>query len=45
MKRKPDMLWLLAIVFGLGVVTTGYTEVQWERSHALAEPTTQVIVR
>ena len=26
MKRKPDLLWVLVIVFGLGVVTTGYTQ-------------------
>lgn len=25
-KRKPDILWVLVIVFGLGVVTTGYTQ-------------------
>ncbi|WP_373186212.1 hypothetical protein [Halopseudomonas sp.] len=26
MRRKPDLLWVLVIVFGLGVVTTGYTQ-------------------
>ncbi len=26
MKRKPDVLWILVLLFGLGVVTTGYTE-------------------
>jgi hypothetical protein len=31
MKRKPDFIWVLAIVFGLGVVTTGYTQSLWER--------------
>lgn len=31
MKRKPDLLWVLVILFGLGVVTTGYTQSQWER--------------
>jgi hypothetical protein len=30
MKRKPDLLWVLVLVFGLGVVTTGYTEGIWE---------------
>lgn len=25
-KRKPDILWVLVILFGLGVVTTGYTQ-------------------
>jgi hypothetical protein len=31
MKRKPDLLWILVILFGLGVVTTGYTQTLWER--------------
>lgn len=31
MKRKPDLLWVLVILFGLGVVTTCYTQSQWER--------------
>ncbi len=26
MKRKPDLLWILVILFGLGVVTTGYAQ-------------------
>lgn len=30
MKRKPDLLWVLVILFGLGVVTTGYTQSLWE---------------
>lgn len=30
-KRKPDLLWVLVIIFGLGVVTTGYTQSLWER--------------
>jgi hypothetical protein len=33
MKRKPDLLWVLVILFGLGVVTTGYTQSQWERQN------------
>src|SRR5690606_854452 len=32
MKRKPDILWVLVLVFGLGVVTTGYTQGLWERT-------------
>lgn len=32
MKRKPDILWVLVLIFGLGVVTTGYTQGLWERS-------------
>lgn len=32
MKRKPDLMWILAIIFGLGVVTTGYTQSLWERA-------------
>jgi len=31
MKRKPDLLWVLVILFGLGVVTTGYTQSLWDR--------------
>ncbi|WP_269137667.1 MULTISPECIES: hypothetical protein [unclassified Pseudomonas] len=31
MKRKPDLLWVLVVLFSLGVVTTGYTQSQWER--------------
>ncbi len=29
MKRKPDLLWILVILFGLGVVTTGYAQGLW----------------
>lgn len=32
MRRKPDMLWVLVIVFGLGVVTTGYTQSYLDKS-------------
>ncbi|WP_462380725.1 hypothetical protein [Pseudomonas sp. Marseille-QA0892] len=32
-KRKPDLLWVLVIIFGLGVVTTGYTQSLWERGN------------
>jgi len=31
-RRKPDLLWVLVIVFGLGVVTTGYTQSYLDRS-------------
>lgn len=30
-QRKPDLLWILAFIFGLGVVTTGYAQGFWER--------------
>ncbi|WP_274381172.1 hypothetical protein [Pseudomonas cavernae] len=33
MKRKPDLLWVLVIVFSLGMVTTGYTQSLWERQN------------
>lgn len=26
MRRKPDWLWVIVVLFGLGVVTTGYTQ-------------------
>jgi type IV secretory pathway TrbD component len=29
MRRKPDVLWILAILFGLGIVTTGYAQSLW----------------
>ncbi|GLK87604.1 hypothetical protein [Pseudomonas turukhanskensis] len=32
-KRKPDLLWVLVILFGLGVVTTGYTQSLWDRQN------------
>ena len=31
MKRKPDLLWVLVILFSLGMVTTGYTQGLWDR--------------
>lgn len=36
MKRKPDVLLILVILFSLGVVTTGYTQSLWERQPAPA---------
>ncbi|KHL69393.1 MULTISPECIES: hypothetical protein [Pseudomonas] len=38
-RQKPDLLWVLVIVFSLGMVTTGYTQGLWERQ-AEAPPTT-----
>lgn len=32
MRRKPDLIWILVLVFSLGVVTTGYTQSYFERS-------------
>jgi hypothetical protein len=29
MQRKPDMLWILVFLFGLGVVTTSYAQSLW----------------
>ncbi|WP_417660994.1 hypothetical protein [Pseudomonas sp.] len=31
MRRKPDLLWVLVILFSLGVVTTGYTQSLWDQ--------------
>jgi hypothetical protein len=33
MKRKPDLLWILVILFGLGVVTTGYAQSLWANNN------------
>lgn len=30
-RKKPDLLWVLVILFSLGMVTTGYTQNLWER--------------
>lgn len=35
-KRKPDLLWILAFIFGLGVVTTGYAQSFLERKNDAA---------
>ena len=40
MIRKPDLLWVLVIVFGLGVVTTGYTQSYLDRN---AEPVVEQV--
>ncbi|WP_165496866.1 hypothetical protein [Phytopseudomonas dryadis] len=32
MRRKPDLLWVLVILFSVGMVTTGYTQSQWRHS-------------
>jgi len=29
-RKKPDLLWVLVFIFGLGVVTTGYAQGIWE---------------
>jgi hypothetical protein len=31
MRRKPDLLWVLVAVLGLGIVTTGYAQSFWDR--------------
>ena len=38
MKRKPDILWVLVFIFGLGVVTTGYTQGLWEQGEIDSVP-------
>jgi len=35
MKRKPDLLWVLVVLFSLGVVTTGYTQSLWDRQDSV----------
>lgn len=37
MKRKPDIMWVLVILFSLGVVTTGYTQGMWERQSEITQ--------
>ncbi|MGP9826811.1 hypothetical protein ACT048_20265 [Ectopseudomonas khazarica] len=41
MKRKPDLLWILVVLFSLGVVTTGYTQSLWERQSDVSIKVTQ----
>ncbi|MGG2399266.1 hypothetical protein ACJRW5_20190 [Pseudomonas sp. SH1-B] len=41
MKRKPDLLWVLVVLFSLGVVTTGYTQSLWERQSDVSINVTQ----
>jgi len=31
MRRKPDLLWVLVALLGLGIVTTGYAQSFWDR--------------
>lgn len=38
MKKKPDLLWILAMLLGLGVVTTGYTKSIWEQTSSHTAP-------
>lgn len=42
MRRKPDVMWILVLVFSLGVVTTGYTQSYFDRS---AEPVISASVK
>lgn len=42
MKRKPDLLWVLVVLFSLGVVTTGYTQSQWERQNEVPVNQSQI---
>lgn len=37
MRRKPDLMWVLVLVFTLGVVTTGYTQSYFDRPSAPVE--------
>lgn len=32
MRRKPDLIWILVLIFTLGLVTTGYTQSYFEGS-------------
>ncbi|WP_262410633.1 hypothetical protein [Aquipseudomonas alcaligenes] len=41
MKRKPDLLWVLVILFSLGMVTTGYTQSLWDRQSGPSVELTQ----
>lgn len=34
MRRKPDLIWILVLIFTLGVVTTGYTQSYLERAES-----------
>lgn len=33
MRRKPDLLWVLVFLFGLGIVTTSYAQSFWGDKH------------
>lgn len=45
MRRKPDLLWVLVFIFGLGVVTTGYAQSLWShKSDDTPQVQTQVQV-
>lgn len=43
MRGKPDILWILVILFGLGVVTTGYAQSFWERKSDIQVVAPQVV--
>lgn len=38
-RKKPDMLWILVFLFGLGVVTTSYAQSLWPKSADLPAAT------
>ncbi|MFC5716454.1 hypothetical protein ACFPTX_10040 [Pseudomonas sp. GCM10022188] len=40
-RKKPDMLWVLVFLFGLGVVTTSYAQSLWPKSDFPAAPLSQ----
>lgn len=43
MKRKPDILWVLVAIFGLGVVTSAYAQSYWaHQTEAPTSPTAPV---
>ncbi len=31
-RKKPDMLWVLVFLFGIGVVTTSYAQSLWPKA-------------
>jgi hypothetical protein len=46
MKRKPDILWILVVVFGLGVVTSAYAQSYWaNQSDAPSSQSLQVAAK
>jgi hypothetical protein len=46
MKRKPDILWVLVAVFGLGVLTSAYAQSYWaNQSDAPMSPAVQVAAK
>lgn len=37
-RKKPDMLWVLVFLFGLGVVTTTYAQSLWPKPGDVSPP-------